>query len=63
MDQDYIFTIIGKLYFDILNSQRGIEELQEKLKQKDKIIQELESSKILGNNEQSEPISSDLQNM
>tara|TARA_B100000902_G_C27006741_1_gene762627 strand:- start:270 stop:461 length:192 start_codon:yes stop_codon:yes gene_type:complete len=63
MDQDYIFTIIGKLYFDIINAQRGIEDLQSKLKEKDRIIQELESSRILGNNEQSEPISSDLQNM
>ena len=51
MDKDYIFTVIGKLYFDIIGAQQAIESLQEQNKEKDKIIQELRAKELIGNNE------------
>ena len=51
MDQDYIFTIIGKLYIDITNAQKIIEGLQMKLKEKDKIIQDYQHKESLGHAE------------
>jgi hypothetical protein len=51
MDKDYIFTVIGKLYFDIISAQQAIESLQEQNKEKDKIIQELRAKELIGNNE------------
>lgn len=43
MDSEKLFTIIGKLYIDIVNSQNVIELLHKKLQEKDKQILELES--------------------
>lgn len=40
-NNEYVFTIIGKLYTDIHNAQRIIEALQNKLKEKDQEITEL----------------------
>lgn len=51
MDQDFIFTIIGKLYFDAVSAQQAIETLKNKIIEKDKTIQELKNKEILGNNE------------
>ena len=51
MDQDYIFTVIGKLYFDVLNAQQALEAMGKKIEEKDKIIKELQQKEILGNNE------------
>lgn len=36
-----LFNIIGKLYIDVYNSQKVIELLKEKLKDKDKEIEDL----------------------
>lgn len=41
MDPEQLFTIIGKLYADIVNAQKIIELLQQKLQEKDKEILEL----------------------
>ena len=35
MDQEGMFTLIGKLYVDIVNAQRIIEALQKKLQEKE----------------------------
>jgi hypothetical protein len=37
-NNEYLFTIIGKLYADINNAQRIIEVLQNKVKEKDQEI-------------------------
>lgn len=41
MDSEQLFNIIGKLYADIVNAQKIIEILQQKLQDKDKEIIEL----------------------
>lgn len=51
MDKEYIFTVIGKLYFDALNAQQVIEKLQEKLQEQDRLLQELRAKELIGNNE------------
>lgn len=38
---EYLFTIIGKLYADMNNAQRIIEALQNKIKEKDQELVEL----------------------
>jgi hypothetical protein len=43
--EEQLFTIIGKLYVEALNSQRVAELLQNKLKDKDAEIQDLKKSK------------------
>lgn len=43
MDNEKLFTIIGKLYIDLINSQGVMELLHKKLQEKDKQILELES--------------------
>jgi len=40
---DETFTIIGKLYVELLNMQKYIELLQGQMKEKDKKISELQS--------------------
>lgn len=41
-----IFTIIGKMYIDIVQSQKAITELQKQLEDKDKEISSLQNSII-----------------
>jgi hypothetical protein len=41
---DEAFTIIGKLYVEILNMQKYIELLQGQIKEKDKKVSELQSA-------------------
>ena len=43
---DDVFTIIGKMYVDIIQSQKVIAELQKQLEEKDKEILSLQSSII-----------------
>lgn len=43
---DDIFTIIGKMYVDIVQSQKVITELQKQLEEKDKDIASLQNSLI-----------------
>ena len=38
---DQLFTIIGKLYVEALNSQRVVELLQNRIQEKEEQIQEL----------------------
>ena len=40
-----LFNIIGKLYLDIYNTQKLLEILQNQIKEKDKEIKELKSSR------------------
>lgn len=40
-NNEYLFTIIGKLYADMHNAQRIIEVLQNKIKEKEQEITEL----------------------
>jgi hypothetical protein len=40
-----LFNIIGKLYVDIYNTQKLLEILQNQIKEKDKEIKELKSSR------------------
>ena len=42
MESDQVFTIIGKLYMDLINSQKIIDILQKKLQEKDQEILSLE---------------------
>lgn len=41
MNQDELFSTIGRLYIDIYNAQKYIDILQKQLQEKDKEIQEL----------------------
>jgi len=41
---DEMFTVIGKLYVELINMQKYIELLQSQNKEKDKRISELQSS-------------------
>jgi hypothetical protein len=43
---DEVFTIIGKMYMDIVQSQKAISELQKQLEDKNKEIVSLQSSII-----------------
>lgn len=43
---DEVFTIIGKMYMDIIQSQKVIAELQKQLEDKNKEIVSLQSSII-----------------
>jgi hypothetical protein len=43
---DEVFTIIGKMYMDIVQSQKVIAELQKQLEDKNKEIVSLQSSII-----------------
>lgn len=43
---DEVFTIIGKMYMDIVQSQKAISELQQQLEDKNKEIVSLQSSII-----------------
>jgi hypothetical protein len=43
---DEIFTVIGKLYLDLLQSQKIIESLQKRLDDKDRDIANLQASII-----------------
>jgi hypothetical protein len=40
---DQLFTIIGKLYVEALNSQKIVELLQNRIQEKDEVIQELKN--------------------
>jgi hypothetical protein len=40
---DELFTIVGKLYVELINMQKYIELLQAQIKEKDKRINELQS--------------------
>ena len=42
MDEQ-LFTIIGKLYVEALNSQKIVELLQNRIQEKDEVIQELKN--------------------
>ncbi len=42
MDQDQTFSLIGRLYTDIVGAQKIIEMLQQKLQEKEKQLIELE---------------------
>lgn len=42
MDQDQIFSLIGRLYTDAFTAQKLIEMLQKKLQEKEKELIELE---------------------
>jgi len=44
-DNDYIFTIVGKLYIDMVNAQKIIDMLQSKLKEKDAEIVSLKQDR------------------
>ena len=44
MNTDELFTIIGKLYTDIYNTQKFIELLQNQVRDKDKEILELKKN-------------------
>lgn len=41
---DELFTIVGKLYVELINMQKYIELLQGQIKEKDKRIGELQSA-------------------
>jgi cell division protein FtsL len=41
MNQEELFSIIGRLYVDVYNTQRYIEVLQKQIQEKDTIIQDL----------------------
>ena len=41
---DQLFTIIGKLYVEALNSQKIVELLQNRIQEKDQAIQELNNT-------------------
>jgi cell division septum initiation protein DivIVA len=43
---DEVFTIIGKMYLDIVQSQKAIAELQKQIEHKDKEIASLQQSII-----------------
>ena len=43
---DEVFTIIGKMYMDIVQSQKAISDLQQQLEDKNKEIVSLQSSII-----------------
>lgn len=45
MNTDDLFSIIGKLYTDLYNTQKIIEILQSQIKEKDKEILELKKVK------------------
>jgi len=45
MESDQLFNLIGKLYVDLVNSQRIIELLQKKIQEKDQEILSLEGKK------------------
>jgi len=42
MDQEQMFSLIGRLYIDIMSAQRVIDVLQKKLQDKEKEIIDLE---------------------
>lgn len=44
MDQDQMFSLIGRLYTDVVSAQRVIEILQKKLQEKEKELIELEKN-------------------
>lgn len=43
---DEVFTIIGRMYVDIIQSQKAINELQKQLEEKNKEISSLQNSII-----------------
>tara|TARA_B100002019_G_scaffold293116_1_gene318821 strand:+ start:3993 stop:4148 length:156 start_codon:yes stop_codon:yes gene_type:complete len=43
--EEQLYSLLGKLYVEALNSQKVIELLQNKLEEKEKIIQELQGKK------------------
>lgn len=47
MDEQ-LFTIIGRLYVEALNSQRVVELLQNKIKEKDEEIKSIKDKKVNG---------------
>lgn len=49
---DEVFTIIGKMYIDIVQSQKTIVELQKQIETKDKEISSLQQSLILQSNKE-----------
>lgn len=49
---DEIFTVIGKLYLDLLQSQKIIESLQKRLDDKDRDIAHLQASIIKQENQE-----------
>jgi len=44
---DQLFTMIGKMYVDIVQAQKVINDLQAQLEERDKEIQSLQSSLII----------------
>lgn len=40
---DELFTVVGKLYIELINMQKYVELLQGQIKEKDKRINELQS--------------------
>lgn len=48
---DEVFTIIGKMYIDIIQSQKTIVELQKQLEIKDKEISSLQQSVLVQSQE------------
>lgn len=44
---DQLFTMIGKMYVDIVQAQKVINDLQTQLEERDKEIQSLQSSLII----------------
>ena len=49
---DELYNIIGRLYIDIVNSQKYIEMLQNQIKEKDKTISDLRNDIKLLNDRQ-----------
>jgi len=47
MDEQ-LFTIIGRLYVEALNSQRVVELLQNKIKEKDEEIKSIKDKEVNG---------------
>ena len=47
MDEQ-LFTIIGRLYVEALNSQRVVELLQNKIKEKDEQIKSIKDKEVNG---------------
>jgi|TARA_B100001564_G_C20052462_1_gene408256 hypothetical protein len=43
--EEQLYSLLGKLYVEALNSQKVIELLQNKLEEKEKTIQELQGKK------------------
>jgi len=43
--EEQLYSLLGKLYVEALNSQKVIELLQNKLEEKENIIQELQGKK------------------